>query len=132
MIKKETWEALHKRMQKLGMEEDTLLERFILGSGSGGQKINKTHSCVHLKHLPSRLEVRCQKTRSRSENRYHARSRLCDKLEEQILEKKSKKQQEIEKIRRQKRKRSKRSKEKMLKDKHKRSETKQMRSKPTQ
>ena len=132
MIKKETWEALYKRMQKLEIEEDSLIERFILGSGSGGQKINKTHSCVHLKHLSSGLEVRCQKTRYRSDNRYHARARLCDKLEEQIFQKKSKKQQEIEKIRRQKRKRSKRSKEKMLKEKHKRSETKQLRTRPLQ
>lgn len=131
MIKKETWDALTRRMQSIGIKEDDLIERFILGSGSGGQKINKTHSCVHLKHLPSGLEVRCQKTRLRSDNRYHARSRLCDKVEEQILQKKSKKQQEIEKVRRQKRKRSKRSKEKMLADKHKRSEIKQMRSKPT-
>ena len=130
VIKKEKWEALEKRMKALGILEDDLSERFILGSGSGGQKINKTHSCVHLKHPPSNLEVRCQKTRFRSENRYHARVRLCDKLEEKLFEKKSAKQQEIAKIRRQKKRRSRKSKEKMLKEKHQRSETKSLRKPP--
>ncbi|HPE84592.1 MAG TPA: peptide chain release factor-like protein [Chlamydiales bacterium] len=131
VVKKEKWDALEKRMQQLDLQEDQLIERFILGSGSGGQKINKTHSCVHLKHTTSGLEVRCQKTRFRADNRYHARARLCDKLDALIHQEKSKKQQAIEKIRRQKKKRSKRSKEKMLQEKHNRSTTKQMRASPS-
>jgi protein subunit release factor B len=114
MIKKETYDALYARMEKLGIKEEDLIEKFILGSGSGGQKINKTSSCVYLKHLPTGMEVKCQKERSREMNRYYARKELCDRLEETQEGIKSKKQQEIEKIRRQKRRRSRKSKEKML------------------
>jgi hypothetical protein len=53
---------------------------------------------------------------------------LADKLERIILGKKSEEEQRIAKIRRQKRKRSKRAKDKMLEDKHRRSEVKQGRS----
>jgi peptide chain release factor len=119
--------ALLKRMEKLGIEEDSLLEKFIKGSGSGGQKINKTSSCVYLFHEPSGIEVKCQKTRSQALNRYHARQLLCDTLEERILGEKSRKEMEREKIRRQKRKRSKRAQEKILHDKKMHSEKKNMR-----
>ena len=127
VVRQEKWDELQKRMNKLKLFESDLSERFILGSGSGGQKINKTYSCVHLKHPPTGLEVRCQKTRLRSDNRYHARSRLCDKLEEKLFEKKSKKQQAIAKIRRQKQRRSRRSKEKMLEEKRQHGEKKALR-----
>lgn len=60
---------------------EDLEERFVLGSGSGGQKINKTSSCVYLKHLPSGFEVTCQETRSRDKNRLLARERLCEHFE---------------------------------------------------
>lgn len=75
-------ETLSERMERLGVREEDLDERFILGSGSGGQKINKTSSCVYLKHLPSGHEITCQETRSREKNREVARDRLCDHLEE--------------------------------------------------
>jgi protein subunit release factor B len=115
------------RMTKLGILETDLEENFIAASGKGGQKVNKTASCVQLRHLPSGTEVRCQKSRSQASNRYFARRDLCDKIEEAILGEKSKKQQEIEKIRRQKRRRSRRAKQKMLDDKKHRSEVKSKR-----
>ncbi len=74
-------ESLPERMLHLGIREEDLEERFVLGSGSGGQKINKTSSCVWLKHRVSGEEVSCQATRSREKNREIARERLCDKLE---------------------------------------------------
>lgn len=117
-------------MQELGIVEDDLRELFILGSGKGGQKQNKTASCVQLKHLSSGLEVKCQKTRSRELNRYYARTELCDKLEAQILGEQSKKQQEFEKLRRQKQRRYRRSKQKMLDDKKIHGEKKGLRSTP--
>jgi protein subunit release factor B len=107
-------EELKKRMQMLGIKEVDLIEKFILGSGSGGQKINKTSSCVYLKHVPTGIEVKCQKDRSREMNRFLARRDLCDIIEGRILQVKTKKEQEIEKIRRQKRRRSRRAQEKML------------------
>ncbi len=119
--------ALLQKMESLGIEEDDLLEKFIKGSGSGGQKINKTSSCVYLFHETSGIEVKCQRTRSQALNRYYARQLLCDALEEQILGEKSKKQNEQEKIRRQKRKRSKRAKEKILQNKKIQGEKKKLR-----
>ena len=74
-------EALEKRMESLRVREEDLVERFVHGSGPGGQKINKTASCVYLLHLPTKIEVHCQESRSRSANREIARARLCEHLE---------------------------------------------------
>jgi len=115
---------LVKEMEALGISEDDLIEKFIKGSGPGGQKINKTSSCVYLQHIPTQTEIKCQRTRSQSLNRYYARKELIEALKEQIDGEKSKKQQAIEKIRRQKRKRSKRAKEKVLQEKKHRSSVK--------
>ena len=118
-------------MKELGIKEDELIEKFIRGSGSGGQKINKTSSCVFLQHPPSGIEVKCQKDRSRALNRYFARKLLCERLDEKLKGKESRKQQEVERIRRQKRKRSKRAKDKMLADKKQQSTKKEMRKTPS-
>ena len=50
-------------------------------SGPGGQKINKTSSAVQLIHAPTGVVVKCQETRSRSQNRVIARNLLANKLE---------------------------------------------------
>jgi protein subunit release factor B len=130
MTRKEKLDELSARMERLGIKEGDLVEKFILGSGSGGQKINKTSSCVYLKHIPSGIEIKCQRERSRELNRYYARRELCDRIEEKIERKKSERQQMIEKIRRQKRRRSRRSKEKMLAAKKQLSEKKTLRQSP--
>ncbi len=78
-------DPLEQRMKQWHILEEDLLERFVLGSGSGGQKINKTASCVYLKHLPSGVEVSCQDSRSRERNREIARLRLCDAFERRSL-----------------------------------------------
>lgn len=102
------------RMERLGIRESDLEESFIRGSGSGGQKINKTSSTVVIVHKPSGIEVRCQRERSQAMNRFFARRDLCDRMEEKTLGEASKRQQAIEKIRRQNRKRSKRAKARMV------------------
>lgn len=109
--------ALLQRMERLGIRESDITERFVKGSGHGGQKINKTSSCVHLTHEPSGVEVKCQRDRSQSLNRFLARRELCDKIEALVEGQRTEREQAIEKIRRQKRKRSKRAKEKMLEGK---------------
>jgi peptide chain release factor len=122
-------QALKERMEKLGIRDEDLVEKFVRSGGHGGQNVNKVATCVYLKHIPSGIEVKCQKERSQALNRFWARRLLADKLENRILGEKSAEQQRIEKIRRQKRKRSKRAKEKMLANKHAQSEKKQSRSK---
>ncbi len=118
---------LERRMERLGIEEADLEEVFVRSSGPGGQKVNKTSSCVVLKHKPSGIVIKCMETRSRELNRFLARRRLVDRIAEQIDRELSERQQRIEKIRRQKRKRSKRAKEKMLKDKKVQAEKKKTR-----
>ena len=120
-------EALYVRMNALGIFEKDVIEKFIRSSGKGGQHVNKASTCVYLKHIPTGIDVKVMKERSQSLNRFFAWRLLTDKIEELIKGKESKKQQEIEKLRRQKRKRSKRAKEKMLKEKRLQAEKKALR-----
>ena len=76
---KNSW--LRERMEGLGILEKDLEEKFIRSSGAGGQKVNKTSTCVYLKHVPSGLEVKCLKERSQSINRFLARRELVKKIE---------------------------------------------------
>jgi protein subunit release factor B len=121
---------LQERMRSLGILEDDLVEKFILGSGSGGQKINKTSSCVYLKHLPTGFEVKCQKERSRELNRFYARREICQKVEELLFKQKSEKKQLEEKIRRQKQRKTRKQKQKMVEDKRQLSSKKNLRKPP--
>jgi len=131
MVRADKWKKLTESMKKLHIHEADLVEKFILGSGKGGQKLQKTASTVYLKHLPSGLEIKCQESRSREDNRYLARERLCEKLQAQFTDEKTKEQQRIEKIKRQKKRRSRRSKQKMLDEKSKWSQLKTLRKKPS-
>jgi peptide chain release factor len=121
--------ALAIRMEQLGVKEDDLRETFIRSSGPGGQKVNKTASCVYLVHLPTGLSVKCQRERSQTLNRFIARRLLLDRIERRQMGFIEAEKQKIEKIKRQKRRRSRRSKEKMLERKHMQSEKKSMRIK---
>lgn len=116
------------KMKRLGVKERDLIEKFIRSGGKGGQKVNKTSSCVYLKHIPTGIEVKCHRERGQSVNRYLARRNLVRKIEDLVMGRKSEERKRIEKIRRQKRKRSKRAKEKMLDEKKKQSRKKVSRS----
>lgn len=63
------------------LNEDDIVETFVRGGGPGGQKINKTASCVMLKHIPTGIVVKCQESRSQHRNREFARRILLDKLD---------------------------------------------------
>jgi len=128
-VSKSKLDELSQRMEKLGIREEDLVEKFILGSGHGGQKINKTANCVYLKHIPTGIEVKVQESRSREVNRYLARRLLCEKIEEQIYGEESARKKEQHKIRKQKARRSRRAKEKMLEEKRKCSQKKELRKK---
>src|SRR5690625_3887860 len=110
VVTKEKSNALQRRMARLCVYEEDLIEKFILGSGPGGQKINKTASCVYLKHLPSGIEVKCGQKRSRELNRFLARRHLCEQIEKNKFGIKSPKDKKIEKIQRQKNRRKRRQK----------------------
>ena len=114
MISKEKWDKLAERMEALHITEAELIEKFILGSGKGGQKLQKTASTVYLKHLPSGIEIKCQYSRRRDDNRYFARERICEKLHSIISDEKTKEQQRVETLKRQKKRRSRRGKQKTL------------------
>lgn len=118
-------------MHDLGVQESDFEESFIRSSGPGGQKVNKSSTCVQLLHVPTGLSVKCQKERSQSLNRFVARRLLLDKIEKQQKGFIAREKEKIEKIRRQKRKRSQRAKEKILIAKHKKSEIKNLRGKVT-
>lgn len=120
--------ALADRMSRLAVRESDLEETFIRGGGSGGQKINKTSSCVVLRHRPTGIEVRCQRERSQAMNRFFARRELCDRIEARVRGAASARQEEAEKIRRQKRRRSRRQRARMLDDKRRHGDKKAARA----
>jgi peptide chain release factor len=129
-VSPEKQDQLIARMAKLGIRESDLEETFVKGSGSGGQKVNKTSSCVQIIHRPSGMEVKCQRERSQAMNRFLARRELCERMEEKIEGARSARQQESEKIRRTKRKRSQRSKARMVEAKRARGAIKALRGRP--
>ena len=122
--------AIRARMAAAGVREEDLEERFVLGSGAGGQKINKTSSAVSLRHGPSGIAVKIQASRSREVNRWLARRTLAERLLERIAGAASARQQEAERIRRQKRRRSRRQRARMLADKRHHAATKAGRGRP--
>jgi len=124
--------ALRERMERLGVLESDLRETFIRSSGPGGQKVNKTSSCVFLVHLPTGLSVKCQQERSQALNRFLARRILLDRIEKIKTGVVAAEKARIEKLRRQKQRRSRRAKEKMLQQKRLQTEKKSARVKVDQ
>jgi protein subunit release factor B len=127
-VSSEKGEVLARKMTALGIREEDIEERFIRSGGPGGQNVNKTSTCVWLKHGPTGIEVKCMQERSQALNRFLARRLLAEKIETMILGRRSEEKKRIEKIRRQKRRRSRRSKLKMLEDKRKHAQKKSLRS----
>ena len=57
-------------------------EKFVRGSGSGGQAMQKSSNCVILTHKSSDIAVRCHATRSLEANRAIARRLMALRLDE--------------------------------------------------
>ena len=99
---------LHAHMARCGVREEDIEERFVRSGGPGGQKVNKTSTCVCLKHAPSGVEVKMQQSRSQGLNRFLARRRLCELIEARTLGDRSPEALKREKIRKQKKRRRRR------------------------
>lgn len=96
-------------MEAIGVFEKDIEEKFIRSSGRGGQKVNKTSTCVYLKHVPSGIEIKCMKERSQSLNRFLARRELVDRVA-RLSGERTGFEPQIKKLRKQKSKREKRAK----------------------
>jgi peptide chain release factor len=116
--------SLRARFVSLGVKPDEVEECFIRGAGAGGQKINKTSSTVRLRHLPTGVEVRCQRERNQSVNRLLAWTDLVGKLEWRKAEAANQKQTARELVRRQKRQKSRGQKVRMIQGKKHRAKIK--------
>ena len=103
---------LHARMRRVGLEESDLSEKFVTGSGPGGQKVNRTSNVVQLTHDPTEKRVTASQGRSRALNRFFARRRLVELMEKEMLGKDSPQDRERERIRKQKARRARRSRRK--------------------
>lgn len=101
-------EELQKWMRELNILERDLTEEFEKGGGSGGQKVNKAANCVVLTHRPTGIKVKCHKERSQALNRFFARRKLCELVDQKINGSSSKASKESEKIRKQKARRARR------------------------
>ncbi len=80
-VRIEKQKALEERFQKLGIREADLQETFVRSSGPGGQKTNKSSTCVVILHKPTGLSVKCQEDRTQALNRFLARRILADRVE---------------------------------------------------
>ncbi len=100
-----------REMERLEVKEADLEEQFVLGSGKGGQKVNKTSNAVRLVHKPSQITVNCSKERARETNRWLARRDLCEKIAASRGEK-TRSQSKIDQIRKQKKRRKRRAEDK--------------------
>ena len=115
-VSPEKEKELLQRMRICAIREDDLEEQFIRSGGPGGQKVNRTATCVRLKHVPTGLEVKMQKARSQALNRFYARRRLCELVEQRDSTQTSTLDKKREKIRRQKARRNRRARTKYSED----------------
>jgi len=104
-------------MAALVVAESDLEETFVRSGGPGGQNVNKTSTCVMLRHRPTGLLVKCQTTRHQALNRFLARQQLLDRIETARRAEVQAERSRLEKIRRQKRGRSRAAKQRILADK---------------
>ena len=100
---------LIQRMAALGVYEADIEETFVRSGGSGGQKVNKSSTCVRLLHRPTNVQIKCQTARQQALNRFLARRLLLDKIETLKHGYVQADRLRIEKIRRQKSRRSRRA-----------------------
>ena len=112
-VRREKEEGLYERMKELGIREEDILETFIRSGGPGGQNVNKTASCVRIKHTPTGIVVKSQVGRSQGLNRFLARRLLVSRIEKTLLGKESPDEKIRKKIRKRKLRSKRRTKKKL-------------------
>ena len=123
-ISQEKEDALEKVMASLGIRESDLEEQFIRSQGPGGQNVNKVSSCVILVHKLTGIQIRCERERSQSLNRFFARRLLVEKIQRDLHNIRTAKERERYQKRKQKKRRSRRIKQKLRELKEHRKEIK--------
>ncbi len=63
------------------LNESDLSEKFVRGSGPGGQSVNKSNNCVQLTHIPTGIMVSSHESRELTANRKTARRKLIELLD---------------------------------------------------
>ena len=116
-------------MNSLGIRIEDLEESFSRSGGPGGQHVNKVSSAATIRHRPTGNIVTASDSRSQSENRRLALTRLLDLLEKQEQQTRQERLAAASKTRRQNSRRSRRAKAKLLEGKRRRGETKRLRGK---
>ena len=120
-------QAIEDSLRQLGVTESDLEERFIRARGPGGQHVNKTATCVVLRHRSSDVIIRCEQERSQRMNRILARRLLVERLVAQRTAQLAAEARRVAAIRRQQRKRPAWAQERLLAEKRRRSEKKTLR-----
>ncbi|XP_059089594.1 mitochondrial translation release factor in rescue-like [Tigriopus californicus] len=59
-------------------------EKLVLGSGPGGQAVNKTRNAVQLRHTVTQVVIKCHETRSVERNRQLAWQRLHEAVDQHL------------------------------------------------
>jgi len=97
-------DALRSRIVRLAIDLARVDEKFVRGTGPGGQKVNKTESGVLLRYplMDEQITVKWTRERSRSLNRFLALRELVDEVEMKVSPETSERLKEIERIRRRK------------------------------
>ena len=120
---------LKERMRRLKVLEEDLCETFVRSSGPGGQNVNKTSTCVVLRHVPTGIQVKCQTERSQRLNRLQARWLLVERIEKIREASELRILREKERERRRRRRRPQALKEEILEEKRYHSAKKSLRRK---
>ncbi|SOV11291.1 peptide chain release factor 2, putative [Plasmodium sp. gorilla clade G2] len=82
-LSKNNFEVIQKKLEDIGIYPSHLEEMFVKGTGSGGQKVNKTNNCVIIKYKNNQnnnIIIKCHKYRCLQNNRIYARELLYKKI----------------------------------------------------